>query len=66
VLIEVKISDSKPSPALKKLQADLNIPAVQLVWTAKAINSFLIKAGKFSSHPHINGSANCRSLTKAG
>jgi uncharacterized protein len=31
VLIEAKMSDSKVSPALKKFQANLQIPAVQLV-----------------------------------
>jgi hypothetical protein len=31
ILIEVKLSDTTPSPALKKFQKVLNKPAIQLV-----------------------------------
>jgi len=35
LLVEAKLSDDQPTAALRKFQADLNVPAVQLISDAK-------------------------------
>jgi len=35
LLVEAKLSDDQPTAALHKFQADLNVPAVQLISDAK-------------------------------
>jgi hypothetical protein len=35
LLVEAKLSDDQPTAALRKIKADLNVPAVQLISDAK-------------------------------